>query len=202
MITLSGLELLKARTDASAYPGIVEAGMKPISAVLRNRVSPVLLPLFSNPQPCQAGRHKCITCDSGPRGAALDARADPPATDHPFLADCKCPLHGAALELWMIKQTAGIGSIPQRGNEGVRNRDLAFTSSTLKVVAGAIKAASGHEGETLFQPEYQRLVHTVIWALENLHSIADGEGSSFAESFALLGKKVMETVGAIEKEMV
>ncbi|KAJ7102524.1 hypothetical protein B0H15DRAFT_1017643, partial [Mycena belliarum] len=85
-VTMTPAMLLDARMDPSKYPGCVEGGMAPVLAVLKNR----------------NGMHKCITCGSGPRGKAIDSRPIPPTIDHPYLGDCKCPVRGAALELWMI----------------------------------------------------------------------------------------------------
>ncbi|KAF7334011.1 hypothetical protein MVEN_02306300 [Mycena venus] len=82
-ITMSSSMLNDARINPSLYPGVVEEG---IEAVLEN------------------GWVKCLTCDStGLRGQALEQRPIPPQEDHPYLKDCKCPLCGAALELWMVK---------------------------------------------------------------------------------------------------
>ncbi|KAJ7778007.1 hypothetical protein DFH07DRAFT_766222 [Mycena maculata] len=91
--------VFEARMDAARHPGCVEAGLEPVMAMMKNR----------------SNKWKCITCDSGgPRGKALAGRPIPPREDRPFLEDCKCPVRGAALELWMIKMTAHDDSIPQR----------------------------------------------------------------------------------------
>ncbi|KAJ6532614.1 hypothetical protein B0H19DRAFT_1081649 [Mycena capillaripes] len=161
--------LIEARLDPVAYPGCVEAGLETVKAVFKNR----------------AGRYKCITCDSSaPRGRGLEGRAIPPKADHPYLADCRCPLRGAALELWMIKMTGNNDNIPQRAHRG------------------AIEAASGHEVDTLLQPEIERLEHTVHWALKRLHSIASEQESEFTTSFPLLATKLTETMVAFENERV
>ncbi|KAK7029767.1 hypothetical protein R3P38DRAFT_3512666 [Favolaschia claudopus] len=158
-----------ARQTPSAYPGSVEAGLEVAQEVLKNRV----------------GRYKCITCDaSGQRGKGMDNRPAPPADDHPYLADCKCPLRGAALELWMIKVTAEMSGIPQRGDDDIRNARLALNPDILKVIAGAIKEASGHEVDTLLSSEYQRLLHTVNWGLENLRQMAENEHSKYEPSLS------------------
>ncbi|KAF8147029.1 hypothetical protein K438DRAFT_1989995 [Mycena galopus ATCC 62051] len=121
------------------------------------------------------GRSKCITY-------------------HPFLSDCKCPLRGAALELWMIKMTAGIDGIPQRGDTDITNRRLALNPDILKVIASAIEVASGHDVEGLLQPEMDRLEGTVYWALGRLGDMAKNDKSKHAPSFALLAKKLKETM--------
>ncbi|KAJ7075550.1 hypothetical protein B0H15DRAFT_806125 [Mycena belliarum] len=137
----------------------------------------------------------------------LDARMDPSKYPGcveggmaPVLAVLKnrCPVRGAALELWMIKMTAGLDGVPQRG-EGKKSQ-LAFNPDLLKLVAAAIQAASGHDIGTLLQPQSARLRHTILWALEQLYEIWDEEGSQYADSFTLLAKKVNETFDAIEKE--
>ncbi|KAJ7875820.1 hypothetical protein B0H13DRAFT_2347961 [Mycena leptocephala] len=137
LTTMTAAKLILARTNPTMYPGCVEAGMEAVRAVLMNR----------------SGREKCITCDQGARGKALVSKPVPPAEDHPYLADCKCPLSGAALELWMIKMTAGIEGIPQRGDAQVANHRLALNPDILKVIAGAIELTSGHDIETLLQPK-------------------------------------------------
>ncbi|KAJ6495829.1 hypothetical protein DFH09DRAFT_1103716 [Mycena vulgaris] len=105
----------------------------------------------------------------------------------------------AALELWMIKMTADNDDIPQRAND-VTNHRLALNPDILKVIAGAIEAASGHHIETLLTPERDRLLHTIHWALACLHSIADDEDSAFANSFVLLSDKLKDTMKAIDAE--
>ncbi|KAJ7760161.1 hypothetical protein B0H14DRAFT_2634264 [Mycena olivaceomarginata] len=146
-----------ARKDPKAYPGCVEAGMDTVAAILKNR----------------AGREKCVSCEDL-RGKALD-KPNPPLTDGPFLTACKCPLRGAALELWMIKVTAKMEGIPQRGADDIKNSRLALNPDTLKLIAGAIQVASGHEVDTLLRPEYERLELTVHWALKQLTMHADVE---------------------------
>ncbi|KAK6992370.1 hypothetical protein R3P38DRAFT_3435650 [Favolaschia claudopus] len=174
-----------ARQTPSAYPGSVEAGLEVAQEVLKNRV----------------GRYKCITCDaSGQRGKGMDNRPAPPADDHPYLADCKCPLRGAALELWMIKVTAEMSGIPQRGDDDIRNARLALNPDILKVIAGAIKEASGHEVDTLLSSEYQRLLHTVNWGLENLRQMAENEHSKYEPSLAHLIDKFQKTIKHWEDE--
>ena len=108
------------------------------------------------------------------------------AADQPFLVDCKCPLRGAALELWMIKMTAGMSGIPQRGTQETANRRLAFNPDLLKVVAGAIEVASGLDVDGLLRPEVDRLQKTVLWALRRLHSLASEDEAAAAVSFPLL----------------
>ncbi|KAJ7842030.1 hypothetical protein B0H14DRAFT_2586585 [Mycena olivaceomarginata] len=138
-----------ALMDPSMYPGFVEGGMDIIKEVLRNR----------------NGRFKCITCDrGGARGKAINDRPIPPKADHPYLEGCKFPLRGAALELWMIKVTAGMAGVPQSGEEDVTARRLAFNPDTLKVIAGAIEVASGHD-------------------VGRLHSMAFDDKSKYTESF-------------------
>ncbi|KAJ7321659.1 hypothetical protein DFH08DRAFT_941905 [Mycena albidolilacea] len=168
-----------ARMDPSMYPRCVEAGMDIIKEVLRNR----------------NGRFKCITCDRGGAwGRAINDRPVPPKADHPYLEGCKCPLRGAALELWMVKVTAGMAGVSQSGVEDVTARRLAFNPDTLKVIAGAIEVASGHDVESLLQPEMDRLEFTIHWALGCLHSIASDDESKYTESFSLLSKKLKETM--------
>ncbi|KAJ6533641.1 hypothetical protein B0H19DRAFT_1081056 [Mycena capillaripes] len=187
LITMTPGMLIEARLDPVAYPGCVEAGLETVKAVFKNR----------------AGRYKCITCDSSaPRGRGLEGRVIPPKADHPYLADCRCPLRGAALELWMIKMTGNNDNIPQRGDDDVKNRRLALNPDLLKLIGGAIEAASGHEVDTLLQPEIERLEHTVHWALKRLHSIASEQESEFTTSFPLLATKLTETMVAFENERV
>ncbi|KAJ7732846.1 hypothetical protein B0H16DRAFT_1732576 [Mycena metata] len=70
-ITLTPNIRVEARTDPSAYPGCVEAGLDIISAVLKNR----------------SGGEKCLTCgNSGTRGKAMGNRPIPPPADHPYLS--------------------------------------------------------------------------------------------------------------------
>ncbi|KAJ6543640.1 hypothetical protein DFH09DRAFT_1322098 [Mycena vulgaris] len=173
---------IDARLTPSMYPGCVENGMTPVISVLTNR----------------AGKEKCITCD-GVRGQALTSKPAPPKKDGSYLTDCKCPVRGAALELWMIKMTADNDDIPQRAND-VTNHRLALNPDILKVIAGAIEVASGHQIETLLTPERDRLLHTIHWALARLHSIADDEDSVFANSFVLLSDKLRDTMKAIDAE--
>ncbi|KAJ7719361.1 hypothetical protein DFH07DRAFT_784677 [Mycena maculata] len=191
LVTFTDKMVFEARMDAARHPGCVEAGLEPVMAMMKNR----------------SNKWKCITCDSGgPRGKALAGRPIPPREDRPFLEDCKCPVRGAALELWMIKMTAHDDSIPQRRRgdssegEGTRNRDLAMNPDILKLIGGAIKAASGHEVETLLQPEVDRLAHTITWALQRLGSIAEGEESKFTEHFGSLAQKFEELMQAIRRE--
>ncbi|KAJ7794000.1 hypothetical protein B0H14DRAFT_2622298 [Mycena olivaceomarginata] len=165
--------------DPSMYPGCVKAGMDIIKEVLKNR----------------NGRVKYITCDKGgTRGKAINDRPVPPKADHPYLEGCKCPLHGVALELWMIKVTAGMAGVPQSGGEEVTARRLAFNPDTLKSIAGAIEVASGHDVERLLQLEMNHLEFTIHWALGCLHSMAFDDKSKYAESFSLLSKKLKETM--------
>lgn len=124
----------------------------------------------------------------------MDSRPVPPVADHPFLNECKCPLNGAALELWMIKQTAGMQGIPQRGDDDVAARRLALNPDVLKLIGGAIEVASGLDVNGLLKPKADRLEATARWALEGLHSIALSENSKFAESFSLLSQKLHETM--------
>ncbi|KAJ7127317.1 hypothetical protein C8R43DRAFT_957996 [Mycena crocata] len=184
-VVLTSKMAREARKDPSKYPGCVEAGMAPVLAVLTNR----------------HGNEKCITChSSAPRGEGLDARPDPPVEDHPFLKDCKCPLDGAALELWMIKMTAEHDDIPRRGDDKTTDRRLALSPDILKIIAGAIEVASGHTVDTLLMPEEDRLEHTALWALKRLHSLAERDNSAFADSFLLLATKLKETTQAILME--
>ncbi|KAJ7931839.1 hypothetical protein B0H13DRAFT_1857495 [Mycena leptocephala] len=152
-VTMTPARLTQARTNPSAFPGCVEAGLETIVEVLKNR----------------NGNSKCFSCNvSGVRGQALTNRPDPPLADHPFLDGCKCPLNSAALELWMIKQTAGLGGVPQRGavaDGGTANRQLALNPDILKVIAASIEIVSGHDVNTLLSPEMDRLTHTLYWAL-------------------------------------
>ncbi|KAJ7909903.1 hypothetical protein B0H13DRAFT_2329842 [Mycena leptocephala] len=127
------------------------ASMEAVRVVLMNR----------------SGREKCITCDQGARGKALVSKPVPPAEDHPYLADCKCPLRGAALELWMIKMTTDIEGIPQRGDAQVANHRLALNPDILKVIASAIELTSGHDTETLLQPKMDRKLKETMKAFIN-----------------------------------
>ncbi|KAJ7727070.1 hypothetical protein B0H16DRAFT_1735334 [Mycena metata] len=125
-----------------------------------------------------SGREKCVSCDSV-RGKALESRPAPHPDDGEFLAQCKCPLQGAALELWMIKMTAEMEGIPQRG---------------------AIQAVYGHQVETLLQPEVDRLEFAVHWALKELTLYAARDDSQYAASFPLLLTQFKQTMVAWEKE--
>ncbi|KAK7034353.1 hypothetical protein R3P38DRAFT_3351413 [Favolaschia claudopus] len=176
--------MIDARNNTSMWPECVEQGMDAVTQVLKNR----------------SGRSKCITCQSAQRGIKLENRPIPHRADHPYLEGCKCPIRGAALELWMIKVTAEITGIPQRGDDDIRKRRLALNPDILKVIAAAIKAASGHEVETLLQPEFERLIHTVIWGLDTLRVIAENEDSKYSKSFDLLLKKFNETIEVWKKE--
>ncbi|KAJ7121156.1 hypothetical protein C8R44DRAFT_920916 [Mycena epipterygia] len=82
---------------------------------------------------------------------AMAARPDP--EEHQFLKDCKCPLSGAALELWMLKMTGNFEDIPQRSDDQLANHRLSLNPKILKVIGSAIKAASGHDIDTLLTPE-------------------------------------------------
>jgi hypothetical protein len=94
----------------------------------------------------------------------------------------------------MIKVTAGMAGVPQSGAEDVTARRLAFNPDTLKVIAGAIEVASGHDVESLLQPEMDRLEFTIHWALGRLQSMASDDKSKYTESFSLLSKKLKETM--------
>ncbi|KAF7328180.1 hypothetical protein MVEN_02575600 [Mycena venus] len=178
-IAMTQAMLTQARLEPAAYPGCVEAGIETVSEVLTNR----------------NGRSKCISCDaSGLRGKALDDRPIPPPADHPYPNDCKCPLRGAALELWITKMTAGKDGIPQRGDGNISNHRLALNPDILKVIAEAIEVVSGHEVETLLEPEITRLQKTVVWALGRLHKLAEEEDSQCTASFPLLLTKFKETM--------
>ncbi|KAJ7022450.1 hypothetical protein C8F04DRAFT_1402352 [Mycena alexandri] len=181
--TMTSAMMTEARTNPKMFPGCVEAGMKTVAAIFTNR----------------SGRKKCVSCDSI-RGKALDSKPIPPPSDGPFLADCKCPLRGAALELWMIKMTAHMEGIPQRGVDDIKNKRLALNPDTLKLIAGAVQAVSGHEVETLLEPEVTRLELTVHWALKELTLIADHNDSQYAASFRHLLTRFKETMVAWEKE--
>ncbi|KAK6966971.1 hypothetical protein R3P38DRAFT_3299363 [Favolaschia claudopus] len=170
--------MIDARNNTSMWPECVEQGMDAVTQVLKNR----------------SGRSKCITCQSAQRGIKLENRPIPHRADHPYLEGCKCPIRGAALELWMIKVTAEITGTPQRGDDDIRKGRLALNPDILKVIAAAIKAASGHGVETLLQPEFERLIHTVIWGLDTLRVIAENEDSKYSKSFDLLLKKFNETI--------
>ncbi|KAJ7611138.1 hypothetical protein DFH06DRAFT_1485368 [Mycena polygramma] len=182
--TMTFTMMNEARKEPSKYPGCVEAGMKTVAAVFQNR----------------SGNEKCITCASGPRGRALGDRPIPPASDHPYLEACKCPLRTAALEMWMIKVTAEDEDIPQRGDTDVKNSRLALNPDILKLIAGAIKVASGHDVDSLLQPEPKRLEHTIHWALEKLHSMAEDDSSIYAPSFLQLSDKLKDTMQHIADE--
>jgi hypothetical protein len=65
----------------------------------------------------------------------------------------------------MIKVTTGMAGAPQSGEEDATARCLAFNSDILKVIAGEIEIASGHDVESLLQPEMDRLEFTIHWAL-------------------------------------
>ncbi|KAJ7143013.1 hypothetical protein C8R44DRAFT_726300 [Mycena epipterygia] len=182
LVTMDATMCIDARRDASMYPGCVENGMEPVKEVLTNR----------------NGREKCISCGSAPRGQAMAARPDP--EERPFLKDCKCPLSGAALELWMLKMTGDSEDIPQRGDDQLANHRLSLNPEILKVIGGAIKAASGHDIDTLLTPEIDRLQHTIHWALGRLYSMSSEDGSKYAESFQLLSKKLKETMDAVLDE--
>ncbi|KAJ7728386.1 hypothetical protein B0H16DRAFT_1470557 [Mycena metata] len=181
--TMTSAMMTEARKDPKAYPGCVEAGMKTVAAVLKNR----------------SGREKCVSCDSM-RGKALESRPAPHPDDGEFLAQCKCPLRGAALELWMIKMTAEMDGIPQRGDDDMKNSRLAFNPDTLKLIAGAIQAVSGHEVETLLKPEVDRLELTVHWALKELTLYAARDDSQYAASFRYLLTQFKQTMVEWEKE--
>ncbi|KAJ7729910.1 hypothetical protein B0H16DRAFT_1469785 [Mycena metata] len=120
-----------------------------------------------------SGCERCVSCDSV-RGKALESRPAPHPDDGEFLAQCKCPLQGAALELWMIKMTAEM--------------------------EGAIQAVYGHQVETLLQPEVDRLEFAVHWALEELTLYAARDDSQYAASFPLLLTQFKQTMVAWEKE--
>ncbi|KAF7378020.1 hypothetical protein MSAN_00225900 [Mycena sanguinolenta] len=187
-ITMTPSMLIEARTRADQYRGVVEAGMDTVHAVLKNR----------------NGRYKCISCDrvnGGAGGKKLDTRLAPPVEDHPYLQDCKCPLRGAALELWMLKMTVHDERVPKRADNDISARKLAFNPDTLKIVAGAIEAASGHDVPTLLQPEVKRLEHTALWALTRLKMLAEADDSdSSAASFGHLAKRLRETMEHWAKE--
>ncbi|KAJ6463195.1 hypothetical protein DFH09DRAFT_1347305 [Mycena vulgaris] len=155
-VIMSRSMAIDARLTPSMYPGCVENGMAPVISVLKNR----------------AGKENCITCD-GVRGQALTSKPAPPKKDGSYLTDCKCPVRGAALELWMIKMTADNDDIPQRAND-VANHRLALNPDVLKVIAGAIEAASGHHIETLLTPERDKSDQTYTTdpvQLFNSHSL-------------------------------
>ncbi|KAJ6456577.1 hypothetical protein DFH09DRAFT_1349940 [Mycena vulgaris] len=155
-VIMSRSMAIDARLAPSVYPGCVENGMAPVISVLTNR----------------AGKENCITCD-GVRGQALTSKPAPPKKDGSYLTDCKCPVRSAALELWMIKMTADNDDIPQRAND-VTNHRLALNPDILKVIAGAIEAASGHHIETLLTPERDKSDQTYATdpvQLFNSHSL-------------------------------
>ncbi|KAJ6600339.1 hypothetical protein DFH09DRAFT_1070150 [Mycena vulgaris] len=129
-VIMSRSMAIDARLTPSMYPGCVENGMAPVISVLKNR----------------AGKENCITCD-GVRGQALTSKPAPPQKDGSYLTD--------SLELWMIKMTADNDDIPRRTND-VTNHRLALNPDILKVIAGAIEAASGHHIETLLTPEREK----------------------------------------------
>ncbi|KAJ7832507.1 hypothetical protein B0H13DRAFT_2370903 [Mycena leptocephala] len=184
LTTMTAAKLILARTNPTMYPGCVEAGMEAVCAVLMNR----------------SGHEKCITCDQGARGKALVSKPVPPAEDHPYLADCKCPLRGAALELWMLKMTADIEGIPRRGDAQVANHRLALNPDIPKVIASAIELTSGHDIETLLQPKMDHVQFTAEWALNELHSISRRYNSEYSPSFLLLSQKLKETMKAFINE--
>lgn len=182
--------MVEAALEHDGFRGCVENGMETVKEVLTNWVC---LPSLFNSKfnycipiitIIQNGREKCISCGvSAPRDQALAARPDP--EEHPFLKDCKCPLSGAALELWMVKMTVDLEDIPQRGaDDKLANHRLALNLDILKVIGGAIKVASGHDIDTLLTPEVERLEHTIPWALGHLYSMSSKDGSAYAESFS------------------
>jgi hypothetical protein len=204
-ITMTPARLTQARTNPSAFPGCVEAGLETIVEVLKNRVCLLFyISFWQFIHYVQNGNSKCFSCNvSGVRGQALTNRPDPPLADHPFLDGCKCPLNGAALELWMIKQTAGLDGVPQRGavaDGGTANRQLALNPDILKVIAASIEIVSGHDVNSLLSPEMDRLTHTLYWALARMEAIAEEYESEYSSSFRLLSKKLKETMNAFMEE--
>ncbi|KAJ7899605.1 hypothetical protein B0H14DRAFT_3779620 [Mycena olivaceomarginata] len=61
-------------------------------------------------------------------------------------------------------------------------------------VRALYEVASGHDVESLLQPEMDRLEFTIHWALGRLHSMAFDDKSKYTESFSLLSKKLKETM--------
>jgi hypothetical protein len=99
----------------------------------------------------------------------------------------------------MIKMTADKEGIPQCSDD-VANRRLALNPDILQVIAGAMEAVSGHDVDTLLQPEMERLVYTALWALQRLHSIARSFNSDYAPSFVQLSQKLKKTMKAFIEE--
>jgi hypothetical protein len=89
----------------------------------------------------------------------------------PEFLDCGCPVDTALLELWMTKVTAQNDSVPRRTDKGMTPARMAFTPDNLRMVEGAIMAASGLTVSQLLQPEEKRLILTIGWAMEQLGKV-------------------------------
>jgi hypothetical protein len=116
----------------------------------------------------------------------MSEKPAPPRADWPYLAECKCPLNGAALEFWLLAVTGDDTSIPKRGRDDVQHAKLAFTPELLKLVAGGIHAASGLTVPYLLKPPTARAFKTAGWALAQLEFLAGTEEDSLGPQFRSL----------------
>jgi hypothetical protein len=84
-----------------------------------------------------------------------------------YLGNCGCPVDTALIELFLVKATAGLGP-PEPDADNIKTSEFYFNPVNLTMVRSAIELLSGHNSDTLFTPEFDRLQKTAVWALTKL----------------------------------
>ncbi|KAF7426664.1 hypothetical protein PC9H_009033 [Pleurotus ostreatus] len=151
-IPLSKTMAIQARNKPEDYPGVVEQGLE--------------LAEFNN-------EGRCISCsnrDISKEVKALKVSAATLATsrDHIPRLSCGCLLDLASLELWMVKITAELEEIPQRGASNTKSASFNFSEENLKMIAGVIQSLTGLGLPDLLAPKEQRLARTAAYSLREL----------------------------------
>jgi hypothetical protein len=174
--------LLEARTNPGSYKECIEGGKDLVLRVLTNRVSQLYIQWVKNADPLpQNKKQKCISCESGARGQNAPSKGQKLRGTGPgFLETCGCPIDGALIEFWMFKVTSDDPQVPKRDPPSTTKSESEYPASdfslnpvSLRVIGGAIEAASGLTPETMFTEKRERLETTVLWALDELQADAD-----------------------------
>ncbi|KAF4581802.1 hypothetical protein EYR40_002820 [Pleurotus pulmonarius] len=180
-IPLSKTMAIQARNKPEDYPGVVEQGLE--------------LAEFNN-------EGRCISCsnrDISKEVKALKASAAALATsrDHIPRLSCGCLLDLASLELWMVKITAELEDIPQRGASNTKSASFNFSEENLKMIAGVIQSLTGLGLPDLLAPKEQRLAHTAAYSLRELDrafEINGDEEGGFLDCYKQLDATVTKLV--------
>jgi len=116
----------------------------------------------------QDHHEKCLACHSGSRGATKPKKGEALKGSGPdYLGTCGCPVNTALIELFVVKATAGHGP-PEPDAAHIKTSEFYFNPVNLTMVQSVIELLSGHNSDTLFAPEVDRIQNTVVWALKKL----------------------------------